>query len=93
MMGVLALEPGLAKASLAAVDPCLGRRTWVGRLLSSEQSEESSYPFMMPWQGLQTRKEPDCPNWTPDIREVHLESNIWPHVPGLYQCPIQKSNQ
>lgn len=41
---------------------------------------------MMPWQGLQTLKEPDCPNWTPDIREVHLESNIWPHVPGLNQC-------
>lgn len=41
---------------------------------------------MMSWQGLQTLKEPDCPNWIPDIREVHLESNIWPHVPGLNQC-------
>lgn len=40
---------------------------------------------MMPWQGMQTRKVPDCPNWTPDMREVHLESNIWPHVPGLHQ--------
>ena len=71
---------GLASVSLAPVEPCLGLRPECVTLPSSENSEESSYPLMIPSQVLQTRKEPDWSKRDPGRSVVHLESNIWPQV-------------
>ena len=77
----LELEIGVESMSLAPVDPCLGLSPRIERVPSSENSEESSSPFMMDSQGLHTRKDPDCPKWVADTIDVHLASKIWPHVP------------
>lgn len=71
---------GLPRTSLAPVDPCLGLRPTTERLPSSENSDESSYPLIIPSQGLQTRKDPDWPKCEPGRSEVHFASKIWPHV-------------
>lgn len=73
---------GLARISLAPAEPCLGLRPGTGRLLSSEKSDESSYPLIILSQGLQTRMDPDCSNCAPERSDVHFASNIWPHVPA-----------
>ena len=72
----LDLGIGLPKVSLAPVEPCLGRKPEVGIVLSSERSEESSYPLIILSQGLQTRIVPVWPNEAPDRIVVHLASNI-----------------
>lgn len=56
-------------------------------LLSSENSDESSYPLTIRSHGLQTLMEPDCPNGAPESVEVHLASKIWPHVPRKIRQP------
>ena len=78
VVGFEGLEPesGVASMSFAPVDLCRGLRPRIERVPSSENSEESSSPLMMDSQGLHTRKEPDCPKWSPDINDVHLESKI-----------------
>lgn len=73
---------GLVRRSLAPAEPCLGLRLGISRLLSSEKSDESSYPLMIPSHGLQTRIDPDCPNCAPERSDVHFASKIWPHVPA-----------
>lgn len=73
---------GLARISFAPAEPCLVLRLETGRLLSSEKSDESSYPLMIPSQGLQTRIDPDCPKCAPERSDVHFASNIWPQVPA-----------
>ena len=72
----LDLGPGLLKASFAPVEPCRGRRLGGGMALSSENSDESSYPLMIPSHDLHTRIDPGCPNGVPGRREVHFASNI-----------------